>query len=359
MVFFFNLLIAVLYCSCVDRQYNRQIYSSKLNKSILDYCPLILFWIFLCGSQYKVGTDYESYIKIFNGYNNDFYSQNGEILFSNFIKLCNLVGIKGQALYYIIYTISFYFLFLIIKRTKIRYSAIFILMYIAISSVFNNQFNIVRQCLAIYIGSYSAILAIEGQKNESLLLTISATLIHTSAITFIVFLIPSKILSCLNKIKMEILLFVGLFLSFILSVSMLDHFIPYLPSTYGWYIKSGDLGESNILTSLTKYIFFPFYLLAIIKYPKLELEELDNKLFKWGVIGFTIRICLLNLPLVNRLSASFLIISLFPLYYYFESLIKSRSLNIIIFLFFIILFYAIKVLLFPKAEYIYQSIFFQ
>lgn len=358
MIFFLICIISIIYANVIDRliEYNKISYNHL--RFPYFFLPLALFWVYICGSQYYVGTDYESYIKIFNGYNLEYFSNNGEILFTKLIQYCNVIGLRGQALYYIIYAISFYFFFLILKETKIIYSAIYILLYIAVSTIFNGQFNILRQSLAVYIGTYAAILTIRGKYVKPIILICIASMFHISSISFIIFLFPKSIINKLNKTALYLLLISGFFLSLILSVSVLDRMLDIIPNTYSWYIQNDDLGEQSTLTSLTKYIFIPLYLLAIDKLPKLNLSKSELILFKWGIISFVIRIALLNLALINRLSYSFVLISMFPLYYYIIYLMKNNPYRFSFIISLILIFYAFKVIIFPSGEYIYQSIMF-
>lgn len=358
MVFFLIFLVSVLYCNIIDRLNDYNTIITKNNWFPLEYIPLALFWTFICSVQYKVGTDYSSYIKIFNGENLDYYSNNGEILFSTMIRCCNAIGWRGQIIYVLIYSICFFCFFLTLGKCNIRHSAIFILLYIAVSTVFNNQFNIVRQSLAVYIGTYAVILIMKNRVIRPICLIIIASMIHITAISFVIFFIPKKIFLCCTKNILKLLLIISLILSIALSVTIFNSVLDYLPKTYSWYILSDDLGEMSLISSLTKYLFFPLYWLAISKYSIYKLNHFERLLFICGIISFAIRIAINNLPLINRLSFSFLVLSMFPLYYYLEYLLLKKSKLFPIIVSIIFMFYALKVIIYPAGEYIYQSIIF-
>lgn len=359
MIFFLNLLLSVFYCNIVDRLRCRDYLCIKEKKFPDIYLPLILFWTFFCGSQFEVGTDYSAYINIFNGNNLDYFYKNGEILFFALVKLNNIIGVKGQFLFYIIYSICFYFLFRTISYVNLKYTAVFILLYIALSTVFNNQFNTIRQCLSIYIGTYGAMFAIGGKRLRAIFLFGIASLFHISSIIFVIFLLPKKVLHKLNESRQILLMVIGIIGSLFLSPTMANSFIPFLPKTYGWYIEGDNLGSHSIITSVTKYIFTPLYILAVHNYSKMNLNKTNEIIFKWGIIGFTIRLLTLNLPLINRLSMAFILVSMFPIYFYLVYLIKERKQKTFEFITLLIFFfYAVKVILFPVGEYNYKSIFF-
>lgn len=323
MTFFFNLIISILYCSLIDRRVKTE------NMTVLGhlflYIPLILLWLFICGGQYAVGTDYFSYIRIFNGEKLDYYSQNGEILFSLFVKLCNTCGIRGQAIYFIIYSISFYCLFWIICRLGLRYSSIFVLLFISVTGLFNNQLNIVRQAFTVYLGTCAAIMVFEDRKRYAALLIVTASLFHISSIIYFIFFVPTKYIKNISQHGLFLILISGLIFSYLYTPELLKYITIYLPDTYAWYIIDDGLGEVGLLNSLTKYIFVPFYFFAIIDYKNMTLSSIHALCFKWGIIGFAFKIAVLNIGLINRLSLGFLIISLFPFYFYIKYLIQKKK----------------------------------
>lgn len=56
------------------------------------------------------------------------------------------------------------FFYLILKRIDLKYIFLFILLYITITGLFNNQLNALRQATAIYMGTYALILIVERKK---------------------------------------------------------------------------------------------------------------------------------------------------------------------------------------------------
>jgi len=187
-----------------------------------------------------------------------------------------------------------------------------------------------------------------------------AILCHLSSIVFLLYFFPKKYILTFNKTRQLAIIVFGLLCSVLLNTSSMVAIMPFLPESYAWYIKGDLLGSGSLLTIISKYIFVPFYIAAIAKYPCLNLNKFNDLLFKWGVLAFTIRLSILNLSLINRMSMAFLLISLFPLYFYLVYLIQSKqrlAFNFITFSLFLI--YAIKVIVFPTGEYSYQSIIFQ
>lgn len=355
MTFFVNLIFSLVFWNALEKYRNSVLLSRNVFGCIVSH--LFLIWIFICGSQYYVGTDYPAYISLFNGEGLDFYYYKGEILFAAFIDLCNWIGLRGQSLYYIFYSINFFFLYLILKRIQFKHAYIFILLFITYSNIFNNQLNILRQITAIYIGTYSCMLLLEGKTKKYIFGIFIATLIHTSSIVlYSIYFINKK--NIITHSFLKKILIISIIGSIIISPNIFNAFIPYLPIAYSYHISSGNVETYGLTLILTKYMFIPFFWLSLnlIKYNKLSKNE--TKLFYIGFIGFCFKLCLFKLSIVGRIADYFLIFSIFPLYFYLSYLSKKRSLLFTIIISILILFYAMKTLVFPKSEYLYQSIFF-
>ena len=112
MIFFLCLCISIVYAYCVGTYYHNE------RLSLVAFCiilfPLFSLWTLISGLQYYVGQDYPYYIEIFSGINNERYEPGFKLI----IQLCNIIGIKGQGVYFIFYAISFIFFALILYNIK-------------------------------------------------------------------------------------------------------------------------------------------------------------------------------------------------------------------------------------------------
>jgi hypothetical protein len=336
----------------------------KLSKytGALLFSSIFFLWLLICGGQYNVGTDYFSYMSNFNGERN-YHFRNGEFLFSFIIRICNYVGLKGQSLFFVFYAIGFFFFFLILKRLQIRYMYLYIILYITVSNLFNNQLNILRQILALYIGTYSIILYFENKKLSSIILILIASRIHFSALVF--FAIYFIRLFYTEKQRgYYILLAVSIAFGLLFKIEWLNILlnIKFLPWGYLNYISSGGIEYRDIYRVLTKYIFIPFYLLGIISLiGKNKLTKQESMLFFIGFISFCLRIATVNLDLFSRIAESFLLLSIFPIYFYFREILKKKQwfwFSLIIWSLFLFYFLKTIILSTPGREYFYRSIYF-
>lgn len=357
MVFFLNYLYSIISAYCIGKHYSHMKISFSALLGLL--LPIFLIWLAICGGQNDVGTDYWSYYNIFNGEGIEVYRHNNEYLFVWIISFFNFLGFYGQSLFFVFYGINFYFFYLILKRIDLRYIFLFILLYITVSSLFNNQLNGLRQATAIYIGTYALLLILEEKKLKGFFFIVVSMLVHQSAFILLIVFLAKKVIERFSSKYLLILLCISLFLSFIFRVEMLDFIAPYLSDAYAYYITGHEYEDKSIIVKITKYIFIPFYVLSIVRFKKMEMTEQEIIYFKWGFWSFCMRLMILNLSVVGRIFDYFLILSIFPFYYYLRYLFRNnRRFQFVIIISLLSLFYGLKVTVFARSEYLCKSVYF-
>lgn len=357
MVFLLNYIYSVVYTYLLGREYSHY----HLTNSGLFFLllPLLLLWLIISGGQDSVGTDYESYMYIFEGNQLDYFKGKHEYLFVAIVSLCNVIGIYGQALFYVFYGIIFYFLFLILKRFPLKQIFIFIVLYITVTSLFNNQLNTLRQATAIYIGTYASLLVFERKNLKAFLFMLIASLIHQSAIILLLIFCLRYISGKLSTKALLFCLLGAFLLSLFLQVESIKFLIPFLPEDYAWHILGGGVGEGELLNKLTKYIFIPIYLLSLYYTVKHKCTIGETLLFKVGWIAFCFRLSVINLTIVSRITDYFLLLSVFPLILYLYRLFERNQYFLFVSIcFFLSIFYSLKVTFFARGEYLYNSIYY-
>ena len=185
-----------------------------------------------------------------------------------------------------------------------------------------------RQAVAIHCGTYACILYCESKAKQCLVWIGIAFFMHVSSIILLsIYLYP--FVKKLNNKWLEIILIISFIGSFFLNLKTFSFLTDYLPPAYAAHLEKEEM-SSSIITSLTKYIFIPF--------------------FYWG----------LKLLENNSLNDfDFIIISAFPIFFYLIDLKKqNKKILFGLICLAIIAFYGLKTVLFPKAEYIYNSIYF-
>jgi len=273
------------------------------------------------------------------------------------VNACLSLGIKGQAIYFVFYAIGFFFLGLVLRRIDIKYVFIFILLYISVSGLFNNQLNILRQVIATYIGSYGVLLMLDNKKFRGSIIILLASSIHFCGLLFFLFFL-NRIVAALNKRRMILCVLCALILSFVFTSEILNNLDFLIPNIYIKFLNSGAIESRSLILKITKYLYVPLYLAALFKYDKdLVLSSTEQKLFKWGIVSLCLRLSLLNMTIISRVSDVFLIVSLYPLLYYFRYLYLRHKRRWGLAVCYVVGLYFAKVLLFPSAEYSYQSIY--
>lgn len=354
MIYVLNLIVTVLYS-----------YLIKSTK-ILNYIPILLIWIIILGGQYEVGKDYRNYLDFFYGIRDSklFFIQK-EYLFYYFLKIMSFLFSNGQIIFVIIGGLeSLIFLYFLKKcrENKILLNKkiyIFLFLYLAYGTVFYNQMNGLRQYFNIYLFSLGIIYMLNRKKIKYCLINLIAIFIHRSSYLLLPFyLIYSYFIKKNNKKYFYfILLLVGLIISLIDIKNILEIIVlKYTPKFSGYFLTE-RIQEVSLEKKIVKYVYLPFYFCAInlIEKRKGKVKEM----IKIGVIGYSIRIAVSNISIVNRIGEYFIILSIFPIYYLIEEWLKQRKNFLLLILIGMICgIFFLKVTIFAKGEYFYRFYLF-
>lgn len=358
MVFFLNYLYSVFCSFCSGRYYsNYKISNAAL---LFLYCPILTVWLLISGGQYFVGSDYPTYLDAFNGVGLEVFERKNEYLFVWIIDIFNYIGISGQFFFYFFYGINFLLLFFILKRIEYKFAYLFILLYFTVSTLYNNQLNVLRQSVAIYLCTYALILLLEKKKVKGYSLFIISIFIHSSSIFLMALSFFRKQVVKLTHKNMMVLLALSIVCGLMLKIEHLSLILPFLNDNLAWYISGGLIEENSLIVRISKYIFVPVYFLSLYNYNKFNLNNFEMSMYKWGVLAYCFRIGFINLTIINRVSYIFMLLSIYPIFFYFIYLCKSKK--YVLYLLFILalsMLYFFKVVLLPKGEYLYDSIYFK
>lgn len=358
MIFAINLIYTIIY-SYSFSSYKNITNQYKFLNYFLYLFPIWSIWLIICGGQYKVGTDYEAYYNIFNTGDVALYYKKFEFIFAYIVEISNYFELNPQIPFFIFYSIGYVFFIKILIKIHHNTSFIFILLYIAISTVFNNQLNGLRQYIALYICTY-ALLVLQDPKGilKFICYTILATMIHSSSLLILPFFIL-KYYPQISYIKGNILLVLSIILGAFGGYNhIVSHLTFLIPVHYQHYI-GGVFDTSYSFSSLvTKLIFIPFYFYSLSLLKSKRLNKHDLFLFTLGLIGYSIRIMFLSNFIFNRIGNIFLLVSMLPLYFLLRDLfLEKKYTQFCLICLFFISFYLSKVLLFPAQEYLYNSIY--
>ena len=128
-------------------------------------------------------------------------------------------------------------------------------------------------------------------------------------------------------------------------------FANYLTSEY---IKA----QASTINVISKFIFFPIYVFVLYA----KIPEKHQKYVYVGILSYCMKLATLKIPPLYRLSNSFDLLTLIPLFYYFKYNRLSKNLKIFLLLYFLIAGLVLLLVRFYLAEvyslheYAYKSI---
>lgn len=359
MIFALNLFISILGSQSIQRFWFKE-KGRKILPFLILYSPICLLWLIICSSQYKVGSDYESYYEIFSyplSYY-DFYMDRGEWLFSLVLRALYAFGVHPQLYFAFFYTINFIVVISIVYYLNDKNSWIFIMLYIAFSTVFNNQLNGLRQYSAIYIISLAFISFFHHKSYLKLIVMIVvAGGIHLSSYLSLMLLlfVNKKIGEKFAYFLLVAACMFVLFGSFNFTYNIINVVLP----VYSKYLTGIANVDNSISIILTKFIFIPFYLFAISLMKRGRLDAFSLYLFRIGIISYAIRIAFWGNFIFNRVGQLFTLLSILPIYILIKELyVRKKVFYFSLTTGCIIMFYLIKTIVLPDMEYLYDSIFF-
>lgn len=334
-----------------------QIKQKNYKEFLSAYIPIVIVLILTLGLQDGVGTDYYSYYSLADGSKSmGWIAGRSEILFIWLVELVIRIG-KPQLLFVLAGSIQIVFLTLIAYEIKkIGYKTHeFFFLYFTLSLTFFNQFNGIRQYIAVYIVVYAFLKLIENNRLIFCLLIIAASLFHSSSIFFLPFVLVGKLLEKKMSTKLLISIIGVLIVLTIVDVSKyIELLLSYTP--YKNYIGSSYLGRLSFQGIITKIPKIVIVLFSSYIVKKRDLVKKEIQLLNLSYISIFILIMSFSSTLIWRFYQYVDLMIIFPVLMLFSDE-KYKMLKIIIS---IILFamLIIKIIVMPRGEYLYKSIVF-
>jgi len=330
-------------------------------KNLLDFMifflPVGTLLIMFLGLQDNVGTDYQSYLNLADGTKGmGWIERRSEFLFVYlvlFVKQFN----NPQLIFVFTAIIQVVFLMLItyeIKKMNYKLHYFFFL-YFALSLVFFNQFNGIRQYTAIYIVIYGIFKLMDNKKITYIILVLVASLFHSSAIFCLGFVILKKILNKNISEKKVILIMIVLFISsFFDFISFYEKILAY--TRYSNYIGSSYLKAltwQGIVTKIPK-LFIVLYSVYLLN--KSRIDEKARFLINISYIACAVMIMSFSASIMWRFYQYLDFFIIFPVLMLMHDK-SQRTVSILISLSLFIML-IIKIIVIPRGEYLYNWIIF-
>lgn len=248
-----------------SHQYSKKAKVKISKKEKIIYCLLITIpIIILQGYRYNVGTDYQSYLELYNGFNEGnktFISwYMNEPLFIFICKVLYKITFGSESALFVFNALVmevFVFLTFDYYKEKVNLPILYIFYY---ATCFPYFLNAERQGVTVAIIWYSIRFAYEKKPIKFLIYILIATLIHNTAIIGILFYVILHIEKNNSKYlkKFMMVLAAAMPIIFGASIDFLSNYVPIFRK----YTKF--LTDTEIETVNTNFIFFVFMLLILL-----------------------------------------------------------------------------------------------
>jgi hypothetical protein len=362
LIYLFILIVSISALYIVDSKKN---FSNSATFSVILF--VCMFNALFAGLQDGVGTDYHSYLGMFEKQEYQKFYIKGEYLYYLFYWIIDLFNGEPQWIFALSSVFNGFFLALtlyFLKRNGYSITFIFFI-YFTYTGLYHNQMNGLRQFSAIYVFNFLMVYAaLLGFKKALFWVVMFIGVI--SHRTFLVTLPLFSLYSVFHKDSCKIL-FPILYGIIIIIIIML--FLPYLvkeffpfyaqhltPGGYGSNMSVTKLATKLIITPLLIYFMYVFY--SNISFREKFLNSHKGfcvMLFFWGTTSW-MYLASLEFGFFYRVSQYFLFANIFPLYYLFKYIVhekKSELLSFLLILYFL-LPYFVKVVLLSRGEYMYH-----
>ena len=338
----------------------------KTGKDLIIWSfPVILAWFLTCALQYDVGGDYFSYLACATRDEIGLaklrqFVVDGEYLFALLLAIVQIIG-WPQLIFVLssaIHIVLFVFALNHLKEKGYKVSSILFLFF-TISVSFFQQFNGIRQYIAVYLIFFGFLLQIDNPKSKlSILLVACAPFFHRAAwAMFFVFVLMHFVQ---NRIRFSMKYFIYASLAccalFIIDFNDVIAFILEKTGIYAEYIGHEYVSKMSYLNIATRSVkLFPIYF-CFWQMRSFRLERYETKLLILSAISCLVMLLSFSSTLLWRFYLFVDLFVYFPVMLFLKHSKNEKRKKII--LCYLAAMLLPKVLLFPTGEYLYQSILF-
>lgn len=329
----------------------------KKGSFIFYFIPIAILLVMVSGLQDSVGTDYESYLNLVDGARgmgwiekkNEFFFIFLISIVKNFNNLQLIFGLTGAIQVLFLGLISY-------EIKKMNYELYhFFFLYFALSLTFFNQFNLIRQYIAVYIVIYALLELMNNKSIKFIILVFMASLFHHSAILFLVFLPAKGFLS--RKYSSKIIIIIMGVLLLLSTLDMSKYVELVLSHTrYSNYVGSSYSKRIDIQGIITKIPKIFMVLMSVCLIDKGDLEDKEIQLINLSYIGLGMQILSFTSSLIWRFYQYVDLYIIFPVLILFNN--KSWGILKMLISIISIALLVTKIIVIPRGEYLYRSILF-
>ena len=285
-------------------------------------------WVVIIGGQYNVGADYFPYLYYFSSPTT---AGRFEPLFAFTSVFLYDIGLVGQYQFLFFAFVNALCFFIAIKKLNISRVMLFFFLFVTVSTLFNNQMNGIRQCVATFI-VFMAFIEFYDSKIIAVLLIFLAAGFHYSALVCLPFFFFREIVLFTTK-KPRLLLLLTLIVTLLPLGEVANQYIfAHMPdfireeTSYMAMYEGNDYVNEQVGLhyKLSKLLLLPIYYISLDLLNKNYLTDKERIFFLFGLLAFSLRCILLMNNLVGRFSYYFWLPSILPIYYYVKYLLDNK-----------------------------------
>lgn len=364
MVYIFIYSIAIVYLYTLDR-----VKKDKGAKLVIYFMVIVTVTI-LPALQYDVGTDYFTYVDVYNKERRlEVYYNKQEYLFYYLLETLKSFKYPEQSLFVFISLIQSVLIvnvFRIIKNsnTQLSLSLLFFL-FIVVTNMQHNQMNLLRSYVAVYAFLNAFLYWSSNKKTKALAFFAFAFYWHKTILLVLpLFLINTTTAKFIFKNKFKVFFFMFFTCISGFPLNFMQVFVETFVPMYSKYVSNeGGYGQGGIelVNLLTKLVYFPVMLFSLLIMEKYKSEIYSNKVELYccslWILTYNIFFLFLHTGLIIRLYHLVVFFNIFPIYYVIKYFFDAKKYSMITLLL-VALFsiYFLKVAVFPSNEFLYDSI---
>ncbi len=311
--------------------------------------------------QYGVGTDYFSYLLIFETELNLLsYVNRGEVIFPNIVWAVKYFNLDAQYMFFIVSFLNgVLFVTLLSMLKKRNYSIwLFFLVFICCTGVYNNQLNGLRQYMAVYAVPIIIILVSESRYIKFSFITLYSFACHASSLMTMPFYLLSNAMLKRGGRYFEVFFVTALLYGFLLP-KVVFFLVENIFPMYQYYLFEERLKDFSLLNVITRLYYVPIFLVFYYCLYKRRIK-FENKSSKLFVMVFSMTFWMFlsaqNMAIIGRVAQYFSILYAFPVYYLLVYFKQRNFYYFIALLSYIVFPYLSKVTFLAKNEYMYNWI---
>ena len=360
MLFTIFIVAVLLYASYVERKDNLQVVFYKA------YSPIFIALFLLFSLQYDVGTDYFSYLQAatndgLGAFKLNQFVNSKEYLFAAITYVSQICGYP-QLIFILSAVLQVGCLYVAVKQLhRNGYSTLVILfLYFTLCTSFFNQFNGIRQCIAANLVFLAALLQIEDKKSiGSWILVLLAPFFHKAAWLMVAMFVFVYLFQNRFRYSCKVFCF-GTIICLVLCALDWNAIITFLLQKTGiltYYVGSDFVERMSLMQIATKVakLFVVYY--CAWQLSKVELTMYENKLMILSEMAVFLMLLSFASSLLWRTYWFLDLFVMLPVVIwakYCEKKIIKGSIAV-----YLALMLLAKLILFPSAEYLYESILFR